>query len=50
MYYVKGMELLKNKKINLKDLISHIFQLEDFEKAFNIVLSKQFLKIIFKCY
>ena len=31
------IELIKNKKINIKDLVTHRFSLEDIGKAFNLV-------------
>ena len=44
-----AIELLKNNKINVKDLISHELELSDFNKALKIVDSGDFSKIIFKC-
>jgi Zn-dependent alcohol dehydrogenase len=43
------IELFKNNKINLKDLISHELELSDFNEALKIVDSGNFSKIIFKC-
>ena len=44
-----AIELVKNKKINLKSLISHELELSEFNEIFKIMDSGDFLKIIFKC-
>jgi D-arabinitol dehydrogenase (NADP+) len=44
-----AIELVKNKKIKLLDLISHEFTLDNFNEAFSIAKSGKFSKIIFKC-
>ncbi len=41
-------DLLINKKINLGDIISHVFNLKDYRKAFQKLISGNSLKIIIK--
>ena len=41
-------DLLINKKINLKDIISHVFNIKDYRKAFQKLISGNSLKIIIK--
>lgn len=45
------LELVAKEKVNLKDLITHKFELKEFEKAYNLVLGKEkefFRGILFK--
>ncbi len=41
-------DLLINKKIKLKDIISHVFNIKDYRKAFQKLISGNSLKIIIK--
>jgi L-iditol 2-dehydrogenase len=44
----KTLKLLSSKKIDVKPLITHIFSLDEWEKAFNMASEKKGLKILFK--
>lgn len=45
-----AIELVKNKKIHLKELISHEYGLVDFEKVLNTAIKGSFSKILIDCY
>ena len=45
-----AIELVKNKKIRLKELISHEYALKDFEKALKTASGSSFSKILIDCY
>jgi len=45
----EALELIKNKKVNVKDMITHTLPLADIQKGFNIVLdAKESLKVVIK--
>ncbi len=44
----KTLRLLSSNNLNVKPLISHIFSLDEWEKAFHIAREKEGLKILFK--
>ena len=44
-----NFSLLRNKKINLIDLVSHKFKLSEFPKAIETIEKGSYLKIIFDC-
>ena len=44
-----AIELVKNKKIRLNELISHEYALKDFEKAFKTASGSNFSKILIDC-
>lgn len=43
-----ALDLIAAKRINVESLISHIFTLEEYEKAFNIAEARESLKVIIK--
>jgi len=46
--YKRTLALLSEKKVNSKDLITHIFPLEEWEKGFKIAEQKEGLKVVLK--
>ncbi len=45
----EALHLIKDKKINVKDMITHTLPLIDIQKGFNIVLdAKESLKVVIK--
>ena len=45
---VKAGDLIINKKIRLNNLITHVFNIKDYKKAFQKLISGNSLKIIIK--
>ena len=45
----RALELVKNKKINLLDIISHRYKLTEFNKALKTVKAGPHLRIILDC-
>lgn len=46
--WLKSIELINNKQIIVKPLISHFFKLEDYQEAFDISLRTESLKVMLK--
>ncbi|MEM2094421.1 MAG: alcohol dehydrogenase catalytic domain-containing protein [Candidatus Bathyarchaeia archaeon] len=49
MHFVKGLELMANKSIDLKQLITHILPLERTEEGFKMATERKSLKILINC-
>jgi L-iditol 2-dehydrogenase len=43
-----AIKLVEAKKLNLKDLVSHTFSLDEWEKGFDVFEKKEGLKVLFK--
>jgi L-iditol 2-dehydrogenase len=43
----KAIKLISNKQFNANKLITHTFKLEEWEKAFNLLIEKKAIKIVF---
>ena len=46
--WINAINLVATKKLNLKDLASHTFKLDEWEKGFDLFEKKEGLKILFK--
>ena len=46
--FTKSMELINTKRINIKDMISHILPLEEAAKGFEIVEKREGLKVVIR--
>jgi threonine 3-dehydrogenase len=44
--WYKLQDLIENNLLNIDDIITHEFELSEYEKAFDILLKKEGLKII----
>jgi L-iditol 2-dehydrogenase len=42
-----AMNIIEDKKVNVKNLVSHIFSLDDWEEAFKTASGKEGLKVMF---
>lgn len=45
--YQRAINLISNKIVNVKPLITHKFKITDWQKAFNLIINKKACKIIF---
>ncbi len=44
--YLDARELVINKKINLKDIVTHVYKIDEFKDAYHMVKSGQGLKVL----
>lgn len=46
--YRNALKIAELKKLNLLEMITHEFRLEDFEKAFSVCMNREGIKVIFR--
>ncbi len=49
MHFAKGLELMANKSIDLRPLITHILPLEETEEGFKMATERRSLKVLVNC-
>jgi len=49
LHFAKGLELMANKSIDLKPLITHVLPLEETEEGFKMATERRSLKVLIDC-
>ncbi len=46
--YLAAVSLISSGKVNVKDLVSHVFEIDDFNKAYDICKAGEGVKVLIK--
>jgi L-iditol 2-dehydrogenase len=48
-HFVKSLELMQNKRINLKPLITHVLPLDELSEGYTVLIRRKGLKVLIDC-